>query len=161
MTVLLLMGFLATILLRVLKADFVKFSRGDGEGGSLCCIGVWVHASGHAAPQSLLGPPACLQPQRQHLCLGSTPVYAHCALQSYRSTGSHLDCPSSVAAAAPIEEDESGWKYVHGDVFRFPPLKSLFCAFVGTGTQVRSRAAACWAPGATHALPQQSVWNGL
>ena len=32
-TVLLLTGFLATILLRVLKADFVKFSRGDGEMG--------------------------------------------------------------------------------------------------------------------------------
>jgi hypothetical protein len=35
-TVLLLTGFLATILLRVLKADFVKFSRGEdgGEGGT-------------------------------------------------------------------------------------------------------------------------------
>lgn len=38
--------------------------------------------------------------------------------------------------AAAIEEEESGWKYVHGDVFRFPPNKSLFCAFVGTGTQI-------------------------
>jgi hypothetical protein len=32
-TVLLLTGFLATILMRVLKADFVKFSREDGEWG--------------------------------------------------------------------------------------------------------------------------------
>ena len=39
--------------------------------------------------------------------------------------------------AAGIEEEESGWKYIHGDVFRFPPHKNLFCAFVGTGTQVR------------------------
>jgi hypothetical protein len=32
--VLLLTGFLATILLRVLKKDFLKFSRADGiEGG--------------------------------------------------------------------------------------------------------------------------------
>ena len=38
---------------------------------------------------------------------------------------------------AALEEEESGWKYVHGDVFRFPPAKSLFAAFVGTGTQVR------------------------
>lgn len=30
-TVLLLTGFLATILMRVLKADFVKFSREDGR----------------------------------------------------------------------------------------------------------------------------------
>eukprot|EP00882_Tetradesmus_deserticola_P008078 GHRQ01008508.1.p1 GENE.GHRQ01008508.1~~GHRQ01008508.1.p1 ORF type:complete len:612 (+),score=239.25 GHRQ01008508.1:279-2114(+) len=65
-TVLLLTGFLATILMRVLKADFVKFSRED----------------------------------------------------------------------ASMEEEESGWKYIHGDVFRFPPSKSLFCAFVGTGTQI-------------------------
>lgn len=35
-----------------------------------------------------------------------------------------------------MEEEESGWKYIHGDVFRFPPNKSLFCSFVGTGTQV-------------------------
>lgn len=35
-----------------------------------------------------------------------------------------------------MEEEESGWKYIHGDVFRFPPNKSLFCSFVGTGTQI-------------------------
>jgi len=65
-TVLLLTGFLATILMRVLKADFVKFSKED----------------------------------------------------------------------AAMEEEEAGWKYIHGDVFRFPPGKSIFCAFVGTGTQI-------------------------
>ncbi|MEW5306091.1 MAG: hypothetical protein WDW36_008585 [Sanguina aurantia] len=65
-TVLLLTGFLATILMRVLKADFVKYSKDD---------------------------PA-------------------------------------------MDEEESGWKYVHGDVFRYPPMKNLFTAFVGTGTQV-------------------------
>ncbi|GMH35994.1 hypothetical protein BSKO_03862 [Bryopsis sp. KO-2023] len=35
-----------------------------------------------------------------------------------------------------MEEEESGWKYVHGDVFRFPQQKMLFCAFVGTGSQL-------------------------
>ncbi|KIY91946.1 Putative phagocytic receptor 1b [Monoraphidium neglectum] len=75
-TVLLLTGFLATILLRVLKADFVKFSR--GEDG----------APNHSSP------------------------------------------------SLEFEEEESGWKYVHGDVFRFPPGKAIFAAFVGTGTQV-------------------------
>jgi len=35
-----------------------------------------------------------------------------------------------------MEEEESGWKYIHGDVFRFPPNKSLFCSFIGTGTQI-------------------------
>eukprot|EP00958_Prasinococcus_capsulatus_P019085 scaffold2298_cov388-Prasinococcus_capsulatus_cf.AAC.14 len=34
------------------------------------------------------------------------------------------------------DAEETGWKYIHGDVFRFPVNKSLFCAFVGTGTQL-------------------------
>lgn len=34
------------------------------------------------------------------------------------------------------DEEETGWKYIHGDVFRFPPQKSLFSACVGTGTQI-------------------------
>eukprot|EP01025_Chloroclados_australasicus_P021661 TRINITY_DN2271_c0_g1_i1.p1 TRINITY_DN2271_c0_g1~~TRINITY_DN2271_c0_g1_i1.p1 ORF type:complete len:602 (-),score=61.60 TRINITY_DN2271_c0_g1_i1:553-2358(-) len=71
-TVLLLTGFLATILMRVLKNDFVKYTRED-EGGSVGGIG---------------------------------------------------------------DEEESGWKFVHGDVFRFPPNKNLFCALLGTGTQL-------------------------
>ncbi|KFM26763.1 Putative phagocytic receptor 1b [Auxenochlorella protothecoides] len=66
-TVLLLTGFLATILMRVLKNDFVKYSRDDED---------------------------------------------------------------------PDDAEESGWKFVHGDVFRFPPARSLFCALVGTGTQL-------------------------
>ena len=32
--------------------------------------------------------------------------------------------------------EETGGKDIHGDVFRFPANKSLFCAFVGTGTQL-------------------------
>eukprot|EP01089_Gocevia_fonbrunei_P022925 TRINITY_DN9460_c0_g1_i1.p1 TRINITY_DN9460_c0_g1~~TRINITY_DN9460_c0_g1_i1.p1 ORF type:complete len:582 (-),score=59.45 TRINITY_DN9460_c0_g1_i1:55-1800(-) len=33
------------------------------------------------------------------------------------------------------QEDDYGWKLIHGDVFRFPPHLSLFCAYVGTGAQ--------------------------
>ncbi|DBA96073.1 TPA: Transmembrane 9 superfamily member 2 [Trebouxia sp. C0004] len=66
-TVLLLTGFLATILMRVLKKDFVKYTRDD---------------------------------------------------------------------EAAAEEEETGWKYIHGDVFRFPPQLSLFSACVGTGSQI-------------------------
>jgi hypothetical protein len=33
------------------------------------------------------------------------------------------------------EQEEYGWKLIHGDVFRFPPHKNLFCAFVGLGAQ--------------------------
>ena len=34
------------------------------------------------------------------------------------------------------EDKEVGWKYIHGDVFRYPPQMSLFCAVLGTGTQL-------------------------
>jgi len=35
-----------------------------------------------------------------------------------------------------MDEEESGWKLIHGDVFRFPENACLFCAAVGTGTQL-------------------------
>ncbi|CAI5485848.1 unnamed protein product [Closterium sp. Naga37s-1] len=66
-TVLLLTGFLATILMRVLKNDFIKYTRDD---------------------------------------------------------------------EAAEEQEETGWKYIHGDVFRFPPFPSVFCALVGVGSQL-------------------------
>mmetsp|Transcript_10305 Transcript_10305/g.24091 ORF Transcript_10305/g.24091 Transcript_10305/m.24091 type:complete len:597 (+) Transcript_10305:111-1901(+) len=66
-TVLLLTGFLATILMRVIKNDFTRYARVDEE-----------------------------QP----------------------------------------EVEESGWKLVHGDVFRFPAHKELFCAVLGNGVQL-------------------------
>ncbi|URD94564.1 Endomembrane protein 70 [Musa troglodytarum] len=66
-TVLLLTGFLATILMRVLKNDFVKYSH-DEENVE--------------------------------------------------------------------DQEETGWKYIHGDVFRFPKNKSLFSSIIGSGTQL-------------------------
>merc|ERR1712176_594046 len=35
-----------------------------------------------------------------------------------------------------LEQEESGWKLIHGDVFRFPEYPVLFCASVGTGVQL-------------------------
>lgn len=32
--------------------------------------------------------------------------------------------------------EESGWKRLHADVFRFPPFKAVFCSIVGCGAQV-------------------------
>eukprot|EP00210_Caulerpa_lentillifera_P004666 g4451.t1 len=64
--VLLLIGFLATILMRVLKNDTVKFTKDDEMGE---------------------------------------------------------------------DQEESSWRYLQGDVFRFPRPLSLFCAMMGTGTQ--------------------------
>jgi hypothetical protein len=35
-----------------------------------------------------------------------------------------------------MEEEETGWKLISGDVFRFPHHSLLFCACVGTGTHL-------------------------
>eukprot|EP01038_Epipyxis_sp_PR26KG_P008129 gene8129-11007_t len=35
-----------------------------------------------------------------------------------------------------LTEEESGWKMIHGDVFRFPPMSNLFSAFIGSGAQI-------------------------
>ncbi|CAM9119615.1 unnamed protein product [Ascophyllum nodosum] len=35
-----------------------------------------------------------------------------------------------------IGEEESGWKLIHGDVFRFPRRTSLFCALTGAGAHL-------------------------
>ena len=34
------------------------------------------------------------------------------------------------------DQEETGWKYIHGDVFRFPKYKSLLAASLGSGTQL-------------------------
>ncbi|CAL9747613.1 unnamed protein product [Musa acuminata subsp. burmannicoides] len=34
------------------------------------------------------------------------------------------------------DQEDSGWKYIHGDVFRFPKSKSLFSVIIGSGTQL-------------------------
>ena len=33
-------------------------------------------------------------------------------------------------------QEESGWKLVHGDVFRAPPRAGLLAVYLGTGVQV-------------------------
>ena len=35
-----------------------------------------------------------------------------------------------------LEDDETGWKLIHGDVFRLPPRMSLLCSLCGAGTQI-------------------------
>jgi len=64
--VILLTGFIAIIIMRILKSDYSRYARDDEEEG---------------------------------------------------------------------EADDYGWKLIHGDVFRFPPYKIWFCAFIGVGAQ--------------------------
>ena len=35
-----------------------------------------------------------------------------------------------------IGEEETGWKLINGDVFRFPPLVNLLAALVGAGSHL-------------------------
>lgn len=35
-----------------------------------------------------------------------------------------------------VDEEESGWKLIHGDVFRFPQRSTLFCSAIGAGNQL-------------------------
>eukprot|EP00538_Stauroneis_constricta_P011240 CAMPEP_0119558392 /NCGR_PEP_ID=MMETSP1352-20130426/10752_1 /TAXON_ID=265584 /ORGANISM="Stauroneis constricta, Strain CCMP1120" /LENGTH=628 /DNA_ID=CAMNT_0007605737 /DNA_START=23 /DNA_END=1909 /DNA_ORIENTATION=- len=35
-----------------------------------------------------------------------------------------------------MDEEESGWKLIHGDVFRFPEYPTIFCAALGVGNQL-------------------------
>ncbi|KAH0910278.1 hypothetical protein HID58_033599 [Brassica napus] len=37
---------------------------------------------------------------------------------------------------AADDQEETGWKYINGDVFRFPKYKSVFAASLGSGTQL-------------------------
>jgi hypothetical protein len=46
---------------------------------------------------------------------------------------------------AAEEQEETGWKYIHGDVFRPPYQLNLFAACVGTGTQILTMAVAIFA----------------
>ena len=38
--------------------------------------------------------------------------------------------------AAADEAEETGWKFVHADVFRFPEHPNFFAAVIGSGTQM-------------------------
>ena len=53
-----------------------------------------------------------------------------------RQQSSDVSHPKLASHQTGPDEEETGWKYIHGDVFRFPPQKSLFSACVGTGTQI-------------------------
>ena len=70
----------------------------------------------------------------------SSGVYNPCSLIHQASW---LRLP--VRLAVTEEQEETGWKYIHGDVFRPPPQLNLFAACVGTGTQILAMAVAIFA----------------
>ena len=43
----------------------------------------------------------------------------------------------TLASLVAVDEaEETGWKFVHADVFRFPAHPNLFSAAIGSGTQI-------------------------
>ena len=97
-TVLLLTGFLAKILMRVLKNDFIKWDL----------LNLFIYFS-HIFTSSILV------------------VGCYKCLICYERYGQDEEAAN---------EEETGWKYINGDVFRFPKYKSLFAAALGSGSQL-------------------------
>ena len=64
------------------------------------------------------------------------------------------------ASAVLDETEESGWKNIHGEVFRFPPNKNLFCAFVGSGFQVGLHSQPCLSQSCNSPLLAQLLLRG-
>ena len=45
-------------------------------------------------------------------------------------------CQRLLPPLAVDDAEETGWKFVHADVFRFPAHPNLFAAVIGSGTQI-------------------------
>jgi Endomembrane protein 70 len=65
----------------------------------------------------------------------------HAAVRHFSaSTRSNVDRGLSKCAmpSAADDTEETGWKLLHGDVFRFPPHSNLFAAMVSRGVPRRA-----------------------
>ena len=73
----------------------------------------------------------------------------------------HRGNPSSrLCLTAGDDQEETGWKYIHGDVFRFPPYRNVFCAFVGTGSQLLTLSVCIFALVRRHGCDTKILANG-
>ncbi|MQL94890.1 hypothetical protein Taro_027555, partial [Colocasia esculenta] len=55
---------------------------------------------------------------------------------TYSTSTSQISSIYSHDEESAEDQEENGWKYIHGDVFRFPGHKSLFSVVIGSGTQL-------------------------
>ncbi|KAM9964345.1 hypothetical protein ACTFIW_004103 [Dictyostelium discoideum] len=58
-----------------------------------------------------------------------------CINSSNSSNNGNNNNNSSISCISSNNQEDYGWKLVHGDVFRFPPYKNVFSAFYGIGWQ--------------------------
>mmetsp|Transcript_1979 Transcript_1979/g.3602 ORF Transcript_1979/g.3602 Transcript_1979/m.3602 type:complete len:683 (+) Transcript_1979:252-2300(+) len=108
MMVLFLTGLVALILVRTLRKDYAKYalSSGDVEGGAGSLGGVEEYDENGELLVDENGKPI----EREPLIKGS--------------------------GGGGLAHEDSGWKQVHGDVFRAPAYLPIFSAILGTGWQL-------------------------
>ena len=123
-TVVLLTGFLATILMRVLKNDFIKYTRDDESASHLRQFSVVLSCNNQS--NDIV----------RHCCVLLCKGLAASSKGPIEPPGLTSKMKSWLPGAVLEDMEESGWKNIHSEVFRFPPNKNLFCALVGSGYQV-------------------------
>ena len=132
MMVLFLTGLVAMILLRTLKRDYAKYTRADEDDIEVC---TWTTPCHIDYPQ---GSRCCVL----HMMVSLAHDSCICNLQLHVLLPVMTRC-IDLRPCQALDRDggeESGWKLVHGDVFRPPRHPELLSALVGTG------AARCTAP---------------
>lgn len=126
-TVLLLTAFLATILVRVLRADVSRYVSGVGGGGG------GQRGSGRPLSSGSGG--------------GGAGGVSGAINSSSSSKGGKNSQPLEDPLFLDLDDgcDETGWKYLAHDVFRPPKHRALFCALLGAGAQVAAMACGVFA----------------
>jgi hypothetical protein len=61
---------------------------------------------------------------------------SYTSLSSSSRPHTHLQRYDEGSSALEEGQEETGWKLVHGDVFRPPPLAGALSVMIGTGVQV-------------------------
>ena len=112
MMVLFLMGLVALILVRTLRKDYARYALSSGAGGSL-----EVDDGGDYADDAV-----------EMVDENGKPLLEVEPLIKNSGNGN--------GAGGSMPSEDSGWKQVHGDVFRTPSLLPVFAAFLGTGWQL-------------------------
>jgi len=104
---LLMTGFLALLVIRVVRNDFIRYSAGSAADAMSDAL--------ERGERSSMLPSAIA------------------ADDDDDDNGKAKDREDSSVNAG---DSEYGWKLVHGDVFRFPKNKTFFCVLVGYGIQI-------------------------
>jgi len=107
MMVLFLMGLVALILVRTLRKDYARYALSSGAGGALD-----VEDGGEYDDEE-----ADMVDENGKPLLETEPL-------------------NKSGGAGNMPSEDSGWKQVHGDVFRAPSYLPFFAAFLGTGWQL-------------------------